>query len=199
MTKDISTIQESPFESIKHINEYGAEYWTARELLKTLGYNEFRFFKNVIEKTIDSIKSSGNTPSDHIVHVHDMIIAGKGAEREVEDYHLSRYACYLIAMNGKSNAFRSRPQSTANNKRIRRHHAGRFTDAKRKHTATRAEAKETTEKAGNRIISLRISTCANFAHTEVELSKGSVVAKFATTPHDPFPNRKQLKKAIFAK
>lgn len=100
MTKDISTIQESPFESIKHINEYGAEYWTARELLKTLGYNEFRFFKNVIEKTIDSIKSSGNTPSDHIVHVHDVIIAGKGAEREVEDYHLSRYACYLIAMNG---------------------------------------------------------------------------------------------------
>lgn len=91
---------ESEFESIKHINEYGQEYWTARELIPILEYNEYRFFKNVIEKAINACKGSNISVSDHFVQVHDMVNIGSGAEREVEDYHLSRYACYLIAMNG---------------------------------------------------------------------------------------------------
>ena len=111
-----------------------------------------------------------------------------------------------MAIRAKRPSPSRRRISLSNRGELKRHnksladaaHAGRFTDAKRKHTATRAEAKETTEKAGNRIISLRISTCANFAHTEVELSKGSVVANFATTHRDLFPKRKQLKKQFLA-
>lgn len=97
---DIQSINENLFESIKHINEYGQEYWTARELIPLLEYNEYRFFKKVIDKAINACEASNNKGSDHFVQVHEMVTIGSGAEREVEDYHLSRYACYLIAMNG---------------------------------------------------------------------------------------------------
>lgn len=97
---NIESVNESLFESIKHINEYGQEYWTARELLRALEYNEYRFFKKVIEKAMTACEASGGNGSDHIVQVHDMVSIGSGAEREVEDFYLSRYACYLVAMNG---------------------------------------------------------------------------------------------------
>lgn len=97
---NISTVRETLFESIKHINEYGQEYWTARELCRVLGYKEFRFFERVIDKAIEACKNSGNSITDHIVHVHDMVDIGSGAKREIPDYHLSRFACYLIAQNG---------------------------------------------------------------------------------------------------
>ena len=97
---DIEKISEALFEDIKHIDEQGNEYWTARELIPVLEYNEYRFFKKVIDKAIDACKSSNIKASDHFVHVHDMVALGSGAERKIEDFHLSRYACYLIAMNG---------------------------------------------------------------------------------------------------
>lgn len=100
MTKDIESIDESLFESIKHINEYGMEYWTARELLKVLQYGEYRFFSKVIDKAIDACIASKNDARDHFVRVHEMVNIGSSAKRRLDDYHLSRYACYLIAMNG---------------------------------------------------------------------------------------------------
>lgn len=99
---DIIDYSEQTFESIKHINEYGQEYWTARELLKVLNYNEYRFFKKVIDKAMEACKSSNNNVLDHFVQVHDMITVGKNAKRKIDDFQLSRYACYLIAMNGDS-------------------------------------------------------------------------------------------------
>lgn len=100
MTNDIEAIQESLFESIKHINEYGVEYWTARELMTALGYKQWRRFTDAIARAEEACKSAGNTPQDHFAGAGKMIATGKSAQREVEDYHLSRYACYLIAMNG---------------------------------------------------------------------------------------------------
>lgn len=91
---------ESLFDSIKHINEYGEEYWSARELQPILEYTEWRKFNNAIERAKESCKSSGNEISDHFVGAAKMVSIGSRADREVEDYHLSRYACYLIAMNG---------------------------------------------------------------------------------------------------
>ena len=91
---------ESLFDSIKHINEYGEEYWSARELMPILEYKKWERFDNAIEKAKESCKSSGNKVSDHFVNAGKMINLAKTATREVEDYHLSRYACYLIAMNG---------------------------------------------------------------------------------------------------
>ena len=97
---ELDLMNEALFENIKHINEYGQEYWSARELIPVLEYNEYRFFKKVIDKAIEACTSSNNNASDHFVQVHEMVNIGSGATREIEDYHLSRYACYLIAMNG---------------------------------------------------------------------------------------------------
>ena len=93
-------LDESLFESIKHMNEYGQEYWTARELQSVLEYVEWRKFKGTVEKAIEACEGSNINISDHFVEAAKMVSLGSGSEREVEDYHLSRYACYLIAMNG---------------------------------------------------------------------------------------------------
>ena len=99
---DLEFINEKVFEDIKHIDENGNEYWLARELQKVLDYTEWRKFKGVIDKAIDSCENSNNSVSDHFVGADKMITVAKGAKRKVEDYKLSRYACYLIAQNGDS-------------------------------------------------------------------------------------------------
>lgn len=91
---------ESPFDSIRHINEYGAEYWDARELMPVLGYKQWRRFADTIDRAKVSCEVSGNAVSDHFAEVGKTIAMPKGATKIVVDYHLSRYACYLIAMNG---------------------------------------------------------------------------------------------------
>ncbi len=91
---------ENTFESIKHINEYGQEYWLARELQPVLEYTEWRNFSRIIDKAKDACTGSGNRVKDHFVDANKMIDIGHDAQRVVDDYQLSRYACYLIAMNG---------------------------------------------------------------------------------------------------
>lgn len=91
---------ENIFENIKKINEYGFEYWTARELCSILGYSEYGKFIPAIRRAKESCKNSGQKPSDHFAHVSDMVLVGSGAERQLDNFHLSRYACYLIAQNG---------------------------------------------------------------------------------------------------
>lgn len=98
----LDTINESLFESIKHVNEYGQEYWTARELQHVLDYTEWRKFKTTIARAMEACKASDNDIADHFGGAAKMVHLGSGAERELEDYLLSRYACYLIAMNGDS-------------------------------------------------------------------------------------------------
>ena len=87
------------FDDIKHSNEEIDEFWSARELYKVLGYSSWRRFLNVIEKAKISFKQSEFTKNyninDHFYQVVKMIPTGKGAERPVEDYQLSKYACYL--------------------------------------------------------------------------------------------------------
>ena len=87
------------FESIKHINEDGREYWTARELQTALTYKEWRKFNGIVQKAMEACKASNNEVSDHFVQVDKIVEAGI-TTKEIEDYNLSRYACYLIAMNG---------------------------------------------------------------------------------------------------
>lgn len=88
----------SPFEQIKHTDE-GNEFWSARELGKVLGYGSWQSFHAVVEKARLACEGSGIAASDHIRLVTKMIATGKGAQRKIEDYHLSRYACYLIVQN----------------------------------------------------------------------------------------------------
>lgn len=91
---------EQTFESIKHINEYGEEYWLARELQLVLEYAQWRRFSDAIERAKLACKNSGFTVEDHFADVGKMVDIGSGAERQIDDVMLSRYACYLIVMNG---------------------------------------------------------------------------------------------------
>ena len=98
--KDIITYSQQTFENIKHIDENGAEFWHARELQKTLEYTEYGKFLPVIEKAIEACRKTGFDEGNHFAHMSEMVRIGSGAERKMDSYKLSRYACYLIVMNG---------------------------------------------------------------------------------------------------
>ncbi len=90
------------FEEIKHIDENGGEYWYARELMSILEYSNWQNFQKTIDKAIISCKNSNISEFEHFTDASKTIKMPKGAEKEVIDYKLSRYACYLIAQNGDS-------------------------------------------------------------------------------------------------
>lgn len=97
---DIEKYSEATFENIKHINEYGQEFWYARELARVLEYKDFRNFEQIIFKAMDACKNSGFDIADHFGDVTEMVEIGSKAQRGFPSYMLSRYACYLIVMNG---------------------------------------------------------------------------------------------------
>ena len=96
---EIKEYTEKMFDDIKHIDEFGNEYWLARELQSILQYTEWRKFNGVIDKAKIACESSGYKVLEHFVGADKMISLGKGGQREVPDYKLSRYACYLIVQN----------------------------------------------------------------------------------------------------
>ena len=99
---ELENINETIFESIRHVDDDGNEYWYARELQQVLEYTEWRKFVGVIKKAINSCKTSNYVVSDHFVGADKMVDIGSNTSRNIEDYKLSRYACYLIAQNGDS-------------------------------------------------------------------------------------------------
>jgi DNA-damage-inducible protein D len=90
------------FESLKKHNQHGVEYWSARDLQSCLGYSQWRRFENAIQKAMESCRQSGNHPDHHFAGAGKPIPGGKGSAQVVDDYHLSRFSCYLIAQNGDS-------------------------------------------------------------------------------------------------
>ena len=95
---NITNYNESIFESIKHIDENGNEYWYARELMKVLEYKKWENFHKVIKQAIFSCESSNYNIIDHFPEVRKMVKTGD-SYRKIDDYKLSRYACYLIVQN----------------------------------------------------------------------------------------------------
>ena len=91
------------FESIKHVDEYGQEYWEARELQKVLGYQQWRSINELIERARIACKESKYNVDDHFALQRKMVDIGSKTKRKIIDYRLSRYACYLIVMNGNPN------------------------------------------------------------------------------------------------
>lgn len=92
--------QSPDFESIKQFSPYQAEYWSARDLAPLLGYNKWQNFEVAIQRAMTSCKQVGQIVPNHFTGVSKMVRLGSAAEREVKDYLLSRFACYLIAQNG---------------------------------------------------------------------------------------------------
>ena len=96
--KEIEQYTEKIFEEIKHIDEDGNEYWEARELQTLLGYKEWRWFANVIEKAQVACSQSNNMINHHF-GVYSKIVQAGATSKAIIDYKLSRYACYLIVQN----------------------------------------------------------------------------------------------------
>lgn len=97
--KEINDYKHKVFEEIKHVNEFKAEFWYARELAIALGYERYDKFENVINKAIVSCKNNNINDLDHFSRVGKMVKLGKGAKREIKEWILSRFACYLIVQN----------------------------------------------------------------------------------------------------
>jgi len=95
----LANYKETLFENIKHIDDQGCEYWEARKLQKVLDYNKWENFHKVIKKAMIACKRSNNSVLDHFPEVRKMVETGDSI-RKIVDYHLSRYACYLISQNG---------------------------------------------------------------------------------------------------
>lgn len=98
--KKISNQHHATFENIKQHDADGNEYWLARELAPLLDYPQWRNFLPVLDKAREACRNSGQPVDDHFADLRKMVEIGSGAQRELEDVRLSRYACYLIVQNG---------------------------------------------------------------------------------------------------
>lgn len=103
MTNEIElTGPTKGFEEIKKIDENGVEYWTARELFPLFGYARWEDFDKVISRALNTAINSGQDVENHFRRLTKMVSVGSNAVREVKDWKLDRYACYLVAQNGDS-------------------------------------------------------------------------------------------------
>lgn len=101
MTPQLALLSLSPsFESIKKIDENGVEYWEARELMSILGYSKWQNAELVIKKALRSCDNSGQPVKNHFTVTSKMVLVGSKTVRDIKDWNLDRYACYLIAQNG---------------------------------------------------------------------------------------------------
>lgn len=91
--------KEKTFDDIKHIDELGNEYWEVRELMPLLEYSKWENFHRVIKQAMTACEESNNVVIDHFPEVGKMVEIGSKTKRETIDYHLSRYACYLVVQN----------------------------------------------------------------------------------------------------
>ena len=96
---EIKECTEKVFEDIKHIDEFGNEYWLAHELMKVLEYTLWQRFSNVINKAMENCNNSNKNILDHFIDSDKMVSIGSNTTRNITDYKLSRYACYLIVLN----------------------------------------------------------------------------------------------------
>ena len=96
---EIKLYKEKTFDDIKHIDEFENEYWEARELMPLLEYRKWENFHQVIKRAMIACETSNNIVLDHFSEVRKMVEIGSKTKRETINYHLSRYACYLIVQN----------------------------------------------------------------------------------------------------
>jgi len=101
VNKDVKSRAESLFESIKHVDEQGNEYWFGRELAATLEYT-WEGFEPVIARAKVSVAQSGMAVENHFRHVSKMVSVGYGNDRDIGDVELTRYACYIVTQNGNA-------------------------------------------------------------------------------------------------
>lgn len=100
MTHELRNQNPENFEAIRHIDDDGHEFWYARELQPVLEYAKWERFQNVLRKAETACENSGQLVEHHFYPIDKVVQLGSGAKRRIQDYCLSRYACYLIVQNG---------------------------------------------------------------------------------------------------
>jgi DNA-damage-inducible protein D len=100
VARDIAESHHTTFEEIRKVNEAGQDFWWARDLQNVLEYGSWDKFSKTIEKAAIACKKAGQEDYNHFFQVGKLVKIGSGAEREIQDIALSRYACYLIVQNG---------------------------------------------------------------------------------------------------
>ena len=100
--KNIEKSHHKTFEKLKQINDDKVEFWFARNIQIALDYSSWDKFKRVLKKAMTACENSGQTIDNHFSQMGKMVNLGSGSQREVQDYALTRYACYLIVQNADS-------------------------------------------------------------------------------------------------
>lgn len=98
--KRIAKQHHATFEGIRQLDEAGQEFWLARQLAEVLDYSQYRHFLPVVDRAKEACLNSGQPVENHMEDVLTMVEIGSGAQREISDIRLSRYACYLVVQNG---------------------------------------------------------------------------------------------------
>lgn len=102
MDKQLQALQRNFEDAVQRTDAEGVEFWFARDLQEPLGYARWENFQTVIHRAVESCEASNHAASDHFRGVTKMVVLGSTASREIDDFMLTRYACYLIAQNGDS-------------------------------------------------------------------------------------------------
>jgi DNA-damage-inducible protein D len=102
MDKQLQALQRNFEDAVQRTDAEGVEFWFARDLQEPLGYARWENFQTAIHRAVESCEASNHAASDHFRGVTKMVVLGSTASREIDDFMLTRYACYLIAQNGDS-------------------------------------------------------------------------------------------------
>lgn len=95
-----TTGAQSPFDAARQMRADGSEFWSARTLCKLVNYETWRNFAAAIKRAMQAAENSGHAVQDHFVGTNKMVDLGSGSRRQIEDHELSRFAAYLVVMNG---------------------------------------------------------------------------------------------------
>lgn len=99
-THIVPTVPESPFDAIMRTDDFGNEYWSARDLMSAAGYESWRRFEDAIERAGTSAINQGHAPEHHFAKAVKVIDGGRWGTQSVEDFNVTRFGCYLIFQNG---------------------------------------------------------------------------------------------------